>query len=148
MKEMLTMTLRLTPYLVMDGDAQEAIQFYEKALDAKLLFKQTFGEMPENPEYPMPADAKDRISHAMLKVGDSDLMFSDTFPGQTVQKGKNVTICISTDSAEQAKQIFAVLEQGGKVNMPLQETFFSPAFGDVTDKYGVTFQIYTEGKDH
>ncbi|UOF90373.1 VOC family protein [Fodinisporobacter ferrooxydans] len=140
------MTLRLNPYLVMDGNAKEAIQFYEKALDAKVLFNQTFGEMPENPEFPLPEDAKERVAHAMLKVGETDLMFSDTFPGQPHQKGNQVTICISTGDKEKSKQIYAALQQDGQVIMPLQETFFSPAYGIVTDKFGVTFQIYTEGQ--
>ncbi|NGQ96785.1 VOC family protein [Brevibacillus sp. SYP-B805] len=140
------MTLRLTPYLMMDGNAKEAIQFYEQALDAKVLFFQTFGEMPENPEFPLPEEAKNRVSHAMLKIGESDLMFSDTFPGTPHQQGSQVTICISTDDKEKAKQIFEALQQGGQVTMPLQETFFSPAYGIVTDKFGVTFQIYTEGQ--
>jgi PhnB protein len=139
------MTLRLSPYLVMDGNAKEAIQFYEKVLDAKVLFNQTFGEMPENPEFPLPADAKERVAHAMLKVGETDLMFSDTFPGQPHQKGNQVTICISTNDMEKSKQIYEALQQDGQVNMPLQETHFSPAYGSVTDKFGVTFQIYTEG---
>jgi PhnB protein len=140
------MTLRLTPYLMMDGNAKEAIQFYEKALDAKVLFLQTFGEMPENPEFPLPADAKDRVAHAMLKVGETDLMLSDTFPGQPHQQGNQVTICISTNDMEKSKQIYEALRQDGQVHMPLQETHFSSAYGIVTDKFGVTFQIYTEGK--
>jgi PhnB protein len=140
------MTLRLTPYLVMDGNAEEAIQFYEKALGAKVLFKQTFGEMPDNPEFPTPADVKERVGHAMLKVGETDLMFSDTFPGQPHQLGNQVTICISTNDVEKSKQIFEALQQGGQVSMQLQETHFSPAYGSVTDKFGVTFQIYTEGQ--
>jgi PhnB protein len=139
------MTLRLIPYLVMDGNAKEAIQFYEKALDANVLFYQTFGEMPENPEFPLPEEAKDRVAHAMVKVGESDLMFSDTFPGQPIQSGNQVTICISTNDMEKSKQMYEALQQGGQVHMPLQETFFSPAYGIVTDKFGVTFQIYTEG---
>lgn len=140
------MTLRLIPYLVMDGNAKEAIQFYEKALDAKVLFNQTFGEMPENPEFPLPANARDRVAHAMVKVGETDLMFSDTFPGQPHQKGNQVTICIATSDKEKSTQIYDVLQESGQVNMPLQETHFSPAYGIVTDKFGVTFQIYTEGQ--
>ncbi|ATO51406.1 VOC family protein [Brevibacillus laterosporus] len=140
------MTLKLIPYLVMDGNAKEAIQFYEKALDAKVLFNQTFGEMPENPEFPLPANARDRVAHAMVKVGETDLMFSDTFPGQPHQKGNQVTICIATSDKEKSTQIYDALQEGGQVNMPLQETHFSPAYGIVTDKFGVTFQIYTEGK--
>lgn len=140
------MSVRLTPYLIMDGNAKEAIQFYETALEAKVLFSQTFGEMPENPDFPTPTEAKDRIGHAMLQVGESNLMFSDTFPGQPLQKGDNVTICITTKDAEKSKQFYEALSQGGQVKMPFQETFFSPAFGEVTDKFGITFQIFTEGK--
>ncbi|MBA4532829.1 VOC family protein [Brevibacillus halotolerans] len=140
------MTLKLIPYLVMDGNAKEAIQFYEKALHAKVLFNQTFGEMPENPEFPIPANAKDRVAHAMVKVGETDLMFSDTFPGQPHQKGNQVTICIATSNKEESTQIYEALQEGGQVNMPLQETHFSPAYGIITDKFGVTFQIYTESK--
>lgn len=143
---MTSLSLRLSAYLVMDGNAREAIQFYEKALGAQVVFSQSFGEMPENPEFPMPDEAKDRISHAMIKVGESDIMFSDTFPGQSVQQGDQVTICITSDDAEKSKQIFDALQDGGQVEMPLQETFFSPAYGSVKDKFGITFQIFTEGK--
>jgi PhnB protein len=140
------MTVRLIPYLVMDGNAKEAIKFYETALDAQVLFSQSFGEMPENPEFPLPAEAKDRVGHATIKVGETELMFSDTFPGQPHQIGNQVTICLTTDNPDQAHKFFEALQQGGKVEMPLQETFFSPAYGSLTDKFGVTFQIFTEGK--
>ncbi|USK62558.1 VOC family protein [Peribacillus asahii] len=140
------MTLRLIPYLVMNGNAKEAIKFYEKALDAQVLFIQSFGEMPENPEYLLPAEAKDRISHATLKVGETELMFSDTFPGQLHQSGSQVTTCISTNDAEKATKMYEALQQDGQVNMPLQETFFSPAYGNVTDRFGINFQIFTEGQ--
>lgn len=140
------MTVRLIPYLVMDGNAKEAIQFYEKALEAQVHFIQTFGEMPENPEFPLPADAMERVSHATIKVGETELMLSDTFPGQPHQSGTQVTICITTDDAEKARKFFDALQDGGQVGMPLQETFFSPAYGNLTDKFGVTFQIFAEGK--
>jgi len=140
------MTLRLIPYLVLDGNARDAIHFYEKALDAQVIMLQSFGDMPENPEFPLPEEAKNLVGHAMIKVGETDVMFSDTFPGQPVQKGNNVTICISLNDAEKAKRIFDALQDGGTVNTPLHETFFSPAYGSVTDKFGITFQIFTEGK--
>ncbi|MFC4802841.1 VOC family protein [Neobacillus sp. GCM10023253] len=142
------MTVRLIPYLVMAGNAKEAIQFYQQALDAQVLFQQSFGDMPENPEYPLPAEAKDLVSHATIKVGESEIMFSDTFPGQEHQSGTQVTICISTNDSEQAKKMFEALSEGGKVEMPLQETFFSPAYGSVIDKFGIFFQVFTEGKPH
>lgn len=138
------MSLRLDPYLVMEGNAKEAIQFYEKALGAQLVFQQTFGEFPENPEFALPDEAKGLIGHAMLVIGEARLMLSDTFPGMPVQKGNNVTICISTSDADKSKQLYHALEDGGRVIMPLSETHFSPGYGQVTDKFGVTFHIFTD----
>ena len=140
------MTLRLSPYLMMNGNAKEAIRFYEKALGGEVLYNQTFGQMPEKPEFPLPEEAKELVAHAMIKVGETEIMFSDMFPGQTSQMGDQVTICISTKDIEKSKQMFESLQQDGQVKMPLQEAFFSPAYGIVTDKFGVTFQIYTEGQ--
>ncbi|PCL92074.1 VOC family protein [Paenibacillus lautus] len=140
------MALRMNPYLVMDGNAKEAIQFYEKALDAQVVMVQTFGEMPANPDFPLPDSARDRISHALLKVGETDLMFSDTFPGQPVQSSNQVQVCIMTDQAEQAKRIYEALREDGQVVMPLQETFWSPAYGIVADKFGVNWNISTEAE--
>ncbi|MBM6616965.1 VOC family protein [Bacillus suaedaesalsae] len=140
------MSVKLIPYLVMNGNAKEAIDFYQEALKAEVLYSQSFGEMPENPEFPLPEEAKNRISHATIKVGETELMLSDTFPGQPHQSGNQVTICISTKDANQSKAMFDALSNGGTVTMPLQETFFSPAYGGVIDKFGVTFQVYTEGE--
>ncbi|MFC5603803.1 VOC family protein [Sporosarcina koreensis] len=140
------MSLKLIPYFMMNGNAKEAMQFYEEVLDAKVLFSQTFGEMPENPEFPLPEEAKGLVSHATIKVGESDLMFSDNFPGATAQTGDQVTICITTNDVDKATGIFEALQQDGQVRMPLEATFFSPAYGIVTDKFGITFQIYTEGQ--
>ncbi|WP_226000182.1 VOC family protein [Paenibacillus sp. BJ-4] len=140
------MSKRLIPYITMNGNAKEAIEFYEKALDAQLLFIQTFGDMPENPDFPIPEEIKERVGHATLKVGETELMFSDTFPGSPFSSGNQVSICITTDSVEQARKMFDALQQGGQVGMPLQETHFSPAYGNVTDKFGVTFQIFTEAR--
>lgn len=141
------MPLKLTPYFVMNGNAAEAIDFYQKALDAKVIFKQTFQEMPENPEFPLPEEAKNLISHAMLQIGESELMFSDQMPGSRATSGDQLTICITSPDKEQSEKIFAKLSDGGKISMPLQETFFSPAYGMVTDKFGIAFQLFTEGKE-
>lgn len=137
------MTIKLTPYLNMEGNAREAIRFYEQALDAEVLSIITYGDMPEMPN--THTDALNQlVAHAKLRVGAAELMFSDSPIGTSIPKGKQVTICISTNSVETSKRFFEALEQEGQVNMPFEEAPFSPGFGDVTDKFGVTFQIYTE----
>ncbi|MGG0592350.1 VOC family protein [Priestia megaterium] len=142
------MVLGIYPYLVMNGNGQEAVKFYEQALDAKVIGVQTFGEMPGNPEFPTPIEAIDRVMNAHLKVGDTDLMLSDTFPGQPYQIGSQVTVAISIDSIEKSKEVFEKLKEDGQVGMRLQETFWSPSYGQVTDKFGVTWQISTQLTDN
>ena len=135
------MTLQITPYLIMDGNANQAVEFYKQALEAEVLNLVTYGEMPEGPP---DKNLKEHVAHAHLKMGEGELMFSDS-PGLPVQKGNQVTICVTAKNVERAKQVFNALKQGGNVNAPFEKTSFSPAFGNVTDKFGVTFQILVEG---
>lgn len=137
------MPMQVIPYIVMDGNAKEAIEFYKKAMNMEVQYLQTFDDMPEDPDMQKPEDAKDRVLHATVQVGETSIMFSDTFPGQAHNIGNQVTLCITTDDKDHTAQIFETLQEGGQVSMPLQETFFSPSYGVVTDKFGVTFQIYT-----
>ncbi|WP_454191295.1 VOC family protein [Paenibacillus sp. Marseille-Q7038] len=137
------MTLKLTPYITLEGRVKEAIQFYEQVLGAEIQSIVTYGEMPDMPNT-FTDDLKRLIAHAKLKVGTTELMFSDAPDGSPIENGKRVTICITTNDVEETKRIYEALRQEGQVNMPFKEEPFSPGFADVTDKFGVTFQIYTE----
>ncbi|WP_100408022.1 VOC family protein [Bacillus solitudinis] len=142
------MILEIYPYLVLNGNGQEAVKFYEDVLEAKVLGVQTFGDMPDNPEYPTPMEAKDRILNAHLKVGNTDLMLSDTFPGQPYHIGSQVTIAIIINDVEKSKKVFEKLQEDGQVIMSLQETFWSPLYGQVIDKFGITWQVSTQTADN
>ncbi|KAF0818164.1 PhnB protein [Bacillus sp. ZZV12-4809] len=137
--------MKFIPYLQLNGNAKEAIGFYEKVFGAENLGVITFGEMPADPNFPLPEDAKDLVAHGTIRVGESAIMFSDTFPGHPAQEGNLVTICITFDNADKARQVSEALQDGGQVLMPISETSFSPAYGVIKDKFDVTFQIYTEG---
>ena len=137
------MTVRLTPYITLEGRAKEAIQFYEQTICAEVLSVFTYGEMPDMPNT-FTDDLKSLVAHAKLKVGETELMLSDAPGGSPIENGKRVTICITTNDVEKSKKIYEALRQDGQVNIPFKEEPFSPGFGDVTDKFGVTFQIYTE----
>ncbi|HBU85130.1 MULTISPECIES: VOC family protein [Paenibacillus] len=142
------MAISLNVYLVTDGNGREAVDFYKKAFGAEVLALQTFGDGPSNPDHPVPPEAKDRIMHASLQIGSSVLMLSDTFPGMPYVVGNHVNVTVNTDTAEEAKEIFNQLQDGGEVTMPIQETFWSPAYGMVTDKFGVHFQISCVAANH
>jgi len=137
------MTFHVTPFIMLDGNAKEAIRFYEHALGAKVVFAQTYGESPDAAEQSVPEEAKDRLAHSVLKIGDAELFVADCFPGTPNQTGDHVQICITTPDIETSNRFFDALRQRGQVNFPLQKVHFSPAYGVVTDPFGVTFQIFT-----
>ncbi|MBS4172762.1 VOC family protein [Bacillus sp. FJAT-49736] len=139
------MVIGIYPYLVTNGNGQEAVKFYQDAFDAEVLDLKTFGDMPDNPEHPTPAEAKNLVLNAHLKIGNSDFMISDTFPGQPHKIGDHVTIAVTISTVEKSQEVFEKLQQGGNVIMPLQQTFWSPSYGQVVDKYGVTWQVSTQG---
>lgn len=86
---------------------------------------------------------KERVAYAVLQIGETRIMVADIFPGQPYQKGNQVNICITTNQMEKSKEFYESLKLDGQVMMPLQETHFSPAYGIVMDKFGVTFLICT-----
>ncbi|MEN2767069.1 VOC family protein [Ornithinibacillus xuwenensis] len=136
------MVVEINPYLITNGNGKEAIKFYEDALDANVLGVQTFGENPAQSDS-FSADVKDRVLHAQLKIGKSDLMISDTFPDQPFQVGNQLSIAIMINGSEKTRTIFEKLANGGKVEMSLQETFWSPLYGQVQDRFGVLWQVST-----
>lgn len=139
------MAIRLTSYAIMNGNSKEAITFYQDVLGAELLVMQTYGDLPDNGE--IPEAAHNIVAHAMLKIGESNFVISDSFPGMPYIQGNNMTIIIGIDGIDKSKEIFERLSSdGGQVVMPLTETFFTPAYGKVTDKFGVNFQIICEKK--
>lgn len=130
----------------MNGSANEAIELYVKALDAEVAYMLRYGDTPENPEAPLPPEKKDWVNYAVLKIGDSELQMTDQVTGSTYEKGTQITIVVQTDDKEKATRYFDALKQGGRVNDPLQASFFSPAYGNVTDRFGITFRILTKGR--
>ncbi|MBP2078018.1 VOC family protein [Oceanobacillus polygoni] len=140
------MGLQINPYIMLDGRGKEAVDFYKHALGANVVGVHTYREMPESPEFQLPAEAKDRVMHAKLTLGNTELMISDIFPGQPYQLGSQLTIALIPSTADEAKDVYEKLQEGGQIIMELQETDWSPAYGQVTDKFGITWQISTEMK--
>lgn len=137
------MILGVHPYLRTNGDGKEAVRFYEEALGAEVLNFQTYEDLPENPEFTIPEEVKSLLLHAQLKVGNTYLMVSDNYPGEPYQIGTQLDVALLLNDVEKSKAAFEKLKDGGEVIMPLQETPWSASYGQVKDKYSVTWQIST-----
>lgn len=140
------MSFQLVPYILMNGRAKEAIEYYQETLNAKVLFQQTFGEGPKDTLAMFKENELDFISHSVLKIGETQIMIADIIPELSFQNGNQVSICITTSDIALSKQLYENLKKDGKVIIELNEIHFSPSWGMVTDKFGVTFQIYTNRK--
>ncbi|TDF91706.1 VOC family protein [Paenibacillus piri] len=134
------MSIRSTSFIMLDGQAAEAIEFYREGLNSKLLFKTTYGEGKD--ANGLPEEVKTRISHAVLQTGENDLMVADIFPGQPYVIGDQVNICITATQQSEIEEMFNKLSEKGQVMFPLQETEFSPCFGIVKDRFNITFQFF------
>ena len=123
----------ITPYLNFNGNAREALSFYEQALGGSVQSLQTFGEVGMAQEEGM----KDKVLHAVFQSGALKFMVSDCPPGVQVSSGDQVSLSLNFESLESIEKTFAALSQDGQVTMPLQDTFWGARFGMAKDKFGV-----------
>ena len=131
--------MSLEPYLFFNGNCADAMRFYEKALDGKLEMMMKASEAPVKSEHDK--DNPNGILHAAVSVQGSrilasDWMSTDPYPGM-----KGVSLAIAYPTIDEAKKKFEALAAGGRVNMPLDKTFWVESFGMVTDKFGTNWMI-------
>jgi len=133
--------VNVTPYLMFNGRCEEAINFYKAELGAEVLAMLRFKENPPPPDR-VPPNWDNKIMHSCFKIGDTQIMATD---GDSADKpGFNgVTLSIQVSSEAEADRAFNGLSKGGQVKMPLAKTFFSPRFGMVSDRFGVSWMVVT-----
>lgn len=138
--------MQIQPYLNFDGRCEEAINFYKKALGAELTGLMRYSETPDAPPPGMVAPgSENKVCHAAFRIGESTVMASDGgCRGKSDFQG--ITLNLSVANEAEADRAFAALAEGGKVTMPLMKTFFSPRFGMVQDRFGVSWMIYLPRK--
>ncbi|MGW3189940.1 VOC family protein [Streptomyces ardesiacus] len=130
------MTSRLNPYLSFDGDARQAMEFYEEVFGGTLALN-TFGESG------MPDSAyADKIMHAMLETPSGfTLMAADTPPGMEYRPGTTFSVSLSGDDAAELRGYWEKLSAGGAVAVPLEKQMWGDVFGMCTDRFGVPWMV-------
>ncbi len=133
--------MQTQPYLFFDGRCEEAIEFYRKALGARVEMLMRNRESPDKPPPGMlPPGSDEKVMHAELRIGETTVMASDGGCGGKPEfKGFSLTVPVPDAAA--ADRVFAALADGGQVQMPLTRTFFSPRFGMVADRFGVPWMV-------
>jgi len=134
----------LTPYLFFDGRCEEAIEFYKRALDAKLHMLMRFKDSPESSQ--IAPGTENKVMHAAVSIAGTVLMMSDG-RAQNQPKFEGFSLSIDAKDAADAERIFAALADGGQARMPLAETFFAKRFGMLADRFGVGWMVMAGPKN-
>ncbi len=132
------------PYLNFEGRCEEALEFYRAHLGAEIVEMMRMKDSPEPcPDGSMPPETGNKVMHALFKIGESTLMASDCrCSGEA--KFHGISLAYNPPDEAIAGRAFAALADGGEVCMPLGKTFWSPCFGVVNDRFGVTWMMNVE----
>jgi PhnB protein len=130
--------MQVQPYLMFNGRTEEALNFYKSKLGAEVSAMMRFKEAPD--QSMMPPGSSEKIMHSCFKIGDTAVMASD---GECGGKPNfdGFSLALNAANAAEAERLFKALSDGGKVTMPLTKTFFSPSFGMVHDRFGVSWMV-------
>lgn len=135
--------MQVQPYLFFDGRCEEAVEFYRTALGAQVDMLMRFKDSPEQNPGMVPPGSENKVMHTAFRVGDTQVMASDgRCQGKPSFQG--FALSLTAKTAADADRMFGALANGGQVQMPLTKTFFSPKFGMVADKFGVSWMVLVE----
>ncbi|MCR8641659.1 VOC family protein [Paenibacillus sp. N1-5-1-14] len=128
-------------YFNFNGNTREVVEFYAEVFGIEDPQIMAFGDVPADPNHPLPEGTQDLVMHANLKICGSSVMFSDVFPGRPFTHGNNITVAIVHDNVEELQSYFHKMKAGGTIEMELQETFWSKCYGSLVDKFGINWQF-------
>jgi PhnB protein len=133
--------VKLNPYLMFNGNCEEAFGFYERVLGGKIVAMHAHEGTPAAEH--VPAEWGKKIMHARMTIGDEVLMASDAPPGH-YQPMQGFSVSLNVEAPGEAERVFHALAEGGTVRMPIQETFWALRFGMLTDRFGTPWMINCE----
>lgn len=128
-------------FICFEGNCKEAVDFYAKVFNTEVKGLTTFGQMPPDPNYTLPEEDRNKVMYADVNIFGTDIMFSDIPSGMPYIRGNNINPTLATKDTDEIKRVFNALKEGGKIEMALQETFWSKLYGMVTDQFGITWQL-------
>ena len=136
--------MHVQAYLFFDGRCEEAVEFYRNRLGAEVTALMRFTDAPApHPPGMVPPGAERKIMHCSFRIGETEVMASD---GRCLGKPgfEGFSLSISVKNEPEAERLFAALGDGGQVQMPMNKTFFSPRFGMVADRFGVSWMVIVQ----
>lgn len=135
----------INPYFIFNGSCESAFTFYKSVFGGEFASFSRFKDVPQeedSKEHQALSAYGERVMHVSLPIGKNILMGSDSNPDMgDVTIGQNVNISITVETKDEADRLFAALQKGGSVTVPMQDMFWGDYFGMVVDQFGVEWMI-------
>ena len=129
--------MKLHPYLIFNGQAQKALDFYSTALGLEQSEVNTY----ENSPVPHSSEQKNWIMHAALNWKEETLVMLSDSPENKLEKNPNIHLSLNYSDVEEMKIAFDRLSRGGKITMPLEKQFWNATFGQLIDQFGIHWMM-------
>lgn len=132
----------ITTYFNFMGNTEEAMNFYKSVFGGEITACTRFSDLPGNEK--MPANEQNKIMHMSLTTKSGNVLMATDFLESMEHRlhlGNNIHLVINADSEQEVEQLFEVLSAGGKVEAPVNKTFFGALFGMCEDRFGIKWML-------
>ena len=130
--------MQFSAHLTFAGRCEAAFKFYEQVLGGRIMTMLSYGNSPAAAQ--IPSEWREKIVHATLALGDTVLAGVDLLPEQ-YERPQGFFVLLETTDALRTERMFRALAEAGEVKMPVQKTFWSPAFGVLVDQFGIPWEL-------
>ena len=136
----------INPYINFAGNTEEAFNFYKSVFGGEFATVMRYKDMPQAEGcdgMQVAEDDLEKIMHIALPFGNGNvLMANDVLESMgQLSDVNNFALAVSADSKEDADRLFNGLSDGGKLEMPLADTFWGAYFGILQDKFGIRWMV-------
>lgn len=130
--------MKIRVHVSFNGQCEAAFRVYQRVFGGELVTLLKYGDSPMAKQ--SPAEMHDKVLHATLKLEDQELLGADVAPSD-LERPQGFSVVLDPTEPAEGKRIFGALAEGGQVRVPFQQTFWSPGYGMVVDRFGVPWEI-------
>lgn len=134
----------INPYLTFQGNCEEAFKYYKEVFGGEFSYMGRFSEMPPQEGVTLSEEDGNKIMHMSLPISKETILMGSDSGGEWAPQmivGNNISLSVTAESKEDADRFFNMLSDGGKVTMPMDQTFWGDYFGMCTDKFGINWMV-------
>ncbi|WP_336207011.1 VOC family protein [Nonomuraea sp. LPB2021202275-12-8] len=128
------MSQKITTFLMFEGCAEEAMNFYLSLFDdSEVLAITRYG--------PGEAGVEGSVMHATFRLADQEYMTIDSAVSHQFTFTPSISLYVQCETDAEIERLYPALAEKGATLMPLDSYGFSTRFGWVSDRYGVSWQL-------